>query len=130
MKKEETESKKAMEALMTVIEKEVANYDKLEAKDRPKAAATIAVLADKIQKLENTSNEKSNASKEFWLKVGAISIESGLTITGLYFTQKNIKYLHTFEETEVIRTATSKEVASKLLKVKDYCKGVFRGLKL
>lgn len=105
-----------MDELMKVIRIETERYDKIEdPKARKDAAESIAVLADKIQKLEATTNEKRSGTREFWAKVAAITAETGVGVLGIYFTQKNIKYIKDWEDTNVIRGEVGKSVAKACL---------------
>lgn len=102
----------AIDELMKVIRIETERYDKItDPKARKDAADSIAVLADKVQKLEETTNAKRSGTKEFWLKVAAITTETGVGVAGLVLTQKNMKYIKIFEEENVIRSEVGKTAA-------------------
>lgn len=101
----------AMDELMKVIKLETERYDSLTGQERMKSAATIAMAADKIQKLEDTTNTKRSGTRDFWAKVAAITAETGVGVAGLYLTQKNMKYIRAYEEENVIRGECAKSAA-------------------
>ena len=130
MGKQVSKAEEAMEDLMKVIQIETERFDSIEdPKARKDAAESIAVLADKVQKLEDTTNAKRSGSKEFWLKVGMITAETSIGIAGLVLSQKNLKYIRAFEEENVIRTDVAKAVSKAGLGVADRVGRIVRNIK-
>lgn len=119
----------AMEELMEVLHKEVEVYDTTEDPvKRMKQAATIAMMADKVQKLEATTNEKRSGTKDFWLKVGAITAEVTVSGLGMYFTQRNLRYIGGFELETPIRYEVGKATSKAGLNVGTTASKIFSSM--
>lgn len=128
--KKQTKSEEAMEKLMKCIDSEVERYDSLsDTKERRDAAQNIADLANQIQKLEETTNAKRGGTRDFWLKVGGITAETGLGVAGLILTQKNMKFIRTFEEENVIRTDVAKAASKAALGIGERAAKILRNFR-
>jgi len=116
MSKKVSRTDEAADELMKVIKKESERYDGLEdAKARKDSAESMAALAEKVQKLEDTNVTKRSGWRDFFAKVGAIAAEIGLGVAGLVLTQKNIKETREYEEEHVIRGEADKAVTKNAL---------------
>lgn len=121
MEKKVSESQKAMDRLMKALEYESSQYEKVsDPKERAKCAAAMSLLADKIQKLEETGDAKRSGNRDFWLKVAGVVTTAGFSAYGVIQTNKNLKLLTAFEDENVIRTTSDKSVASSALKVGEF----------
>lgn len=114
-------SEKAMNCLMKALEYEAEHYDSsADPKERAKSAAAMSLLADKIQKLEDSENVKRSGDRDFWLKVAGITASTGLGVAGMVQTQKNLNVLTRFEDENVVRTTSDRFKASNGLKVGEF----------
>ena len=108
----------AADELMKVLKQESERYETLDdAKARKDSAESMAALAEKVQKLEDTSVTKRSGWRDFFAKIGAIAAEIGLGVAGLVLTQKNIKETREYEEEHVIRGEADKAVTKNALNV-------------
>lgn len=128
--KKQTKSEEAMDKLMKCIDSEVERYDSLkDSKERRDAAQNIADLANQIQKLEDTTNTKRSGTRDFWLKVSGITAEAGLGVAGLILTQRNMKFIRTFEEENVIRTDVAKAASKAALGIGERAAKILRNFR-
>lgn len=110
----------AADELMKVLKQESERYETLDdAKARKDSAESMAALAEKVQKLEDTSVTKRSGWRDFFAKIGAIAAEIGLGVAGLVLTQKNIKETREYEEEHVIRGEADKAVTKNALNVNE-----------
>lgn len=127
--KKKRKSEEAMDALMKCIEAETERFDEIEdSKERRDAAQNIKDLAEQIQKLEATTNERRGGTRDFWLKVAGITAETGVGVAGLVLTQKNMKYIRAFEEENVIRTEVAKSASKAALGIGKEATKIFKGM--
>ena len=116
MKKEDLR-RKAEERLYETLETEVNDYSSLTGEERTKAAARIAMMADKIQKLDSNTVQENGNMKELMAKSAMIAAEVGLSVTGFVLAQKNKKFISAFEVENVIRGDAMKAASRDLLNV-------------
>ena len=110
----------AADELMKVLKQESERYETLDdAKARKDSAESMAALAEKVQKLEDTTVTKRSGWRDFFAKIGAIAAEIGLGVAGLVLTQKNIKETREYEEEHVIRGEADKAVTKNALNVNE-----------
>lgn len=110
----------AADELMKVLKQESERYETLDdAKARKDSAESMAALAEKVQKLEDTTVTKRSGWRDFFAKIGAIAAEIGLGVAGLVLTQKNIKETREYEEEHVIRGEADKAVTKNALNVSE-----------
>lgn len=110
----------AADELMKVLKQESERYETLDdAKARKDSAESMAALAEKVQKLEDTGVTKRSGWRDFFAKIGAIAAEIGLGVAGLVLTQKNIKETREYEEEHVIRGEADKAVTKNALNVSE-----------
>lgn len=107
--------KRTEEILIRTLEKEEAEYDSLELSEKTKASARIALLSDKVQKLDNNAVSETTADKELLAKREMIVASSVLTIGAGIVAQRNRKWLRDYEVDHVVRGETGKSIVKGIL---------------